>query len=69
MSRKTTVYLPDELKAGIEREARRLGISEAEVIRVALSAALDRRPPRGALFSTAPFADGADELLAGFGER
>jgi Arc/MetJ-type ribon-helix-helix transcriptional regulator len=35
--RKTTVYLPDELKAQLERCAREQGRSEAEVIRAALS--------------------------------
>src|SRR4051794_20927488 len=42
MSVKTTLYLPVELKAEVEREARRRGIAEAEVIRLALAAGLAR---------------------------
>jgi Arc/MetJ-type ribon-helix-helix transcriptional regulator len=30
---KTTVYLPDELKAAVRRTAQQRGVSEAEVIR------------------------------------
>jgi predicted transcriptional regulator len=69
MTRKTTVYLPDELKRSVEVEARRSGRSEAEVIRQALADGLQRPGPRGALFEAEPIADRADELLAGFGER
>jgi Ribbon-helix-helix protein, copG family len=67
---KTTVYLPDELKSAIAREARRRGVAEAEVIRSAIAEALERPRPRGALFaSDEPLAGRVDELLAGFGER
>jgi hypothetical protein len=66
---KTTVYLPDELKARIEREARRRGIAEAEVIRTAIESGLSRPAPRGGLFAADPFADRVDELLPGFGEQ
>jgi len=70
MSRKTTVYLPDELKAAIEREARRRGSSEATVIRDALTAAVTRPlPTTSGLFEGEPFADRADELMDGFGDR
>lgn len=69
MSRKTTVYLPDELKAAVEREARRLGWSEAEVIRRAVAAAVQAPKPNAGIIEGEPFADRADELLAGFGER
>ncbi|MBD0330605.1 MAG: ribbon-helix-helix protein, CopG family [Thermoleophilia bacterium] len=51
--RKTTVYLPDGLKADVERCARELGRSEAEVIRAALAeyTARNGRPrPRLPLF-------------------
>lgn len=69
---KTTLYLPDDLKATIELEARRRSVPEAEVIREALRTALtvDARPrPRGGLFSSGePIAERADELLRGFGE-
>jgi hypothetical protein len=67
---KTTVYLPADLKEAVAREARLRGIAEAEVIREAIATALRRPVPRGGLFaSDAPFADRADELLSGFGER
>ena len=69
MTRKTTVYLPDALKADLEREARSRGTSEAEVIREALSAAVSRPSPRHGFVDAPPIADRADELLAGFGER
>ena len=67
---KTTLYLPDDLKAELAREASRRGESEAELIRQALRRELDsaRPRPRGALFSgTEPIADRVDELLEGFG--
>lgn len=67
---KTTLYLPDELKAQLERESARRGESEAELIRKALRRELgaERARPRGALFGGAePIADRVDELLDGFG--
>lgn len=67
---KTTLYLPDDLKARLEREAGRRGESEAELIRTALRRELDaERPrPRGALFAgSEPIAERVDELLDGFG--
>jgi Arc/MetJ-type ribon-helix-helix transcriptional regulator len=73
--RKTTVYLPDELKGQLERCAREQGRSEADVIRSALSeyTARNGRPRpriplvRGTGVST-NVADRVDELLAeGFG--
>jgi len=69
MSVKTTLYLTDELKAEIEREARRRGIAEAEVIRSALAAGLSRPSPRGGLIDGPPIAEHVDELLEGFGTR
>jgi predicted transcriptional regulator len=68
---KTTVYLPDDLKAALGDEARRSGRSEAEVIREAVAAAVtpSRPKPRAGLFSGEPIADRVDELLSGFGER
>ncbi len=66
---KTTVYLPDSLKAGVTREARRRGVAEAEVIRSAIAAAVNRPKPRGGLFaSDKPMAEHVDALLPGFGE-
>jgi hypothetical protein len=69
MSVKTTLYLPDELKVEIEREARRRGVAEAEVIRVALRTGLSRPAPRAGIVDGPPLADRVDELLGGFGER
>lgn len=69
---KTTVYLPQELKAAVKQTARLRGISEAEVIRESIRTAVgDVRPaPRGGLFSgSQPIARRVDELLDGFGER
>lgn len=68
MNRKTTVYLPDELKADLEREARRRGVSEATVIRAAIEAAVHRPRPRAGIVDVEPMADRVEELLAGFGE-
>ena len=69
MSTKTTIYLPDDLKASVAREARLRGASEAQVIRDAIAAAVARPRPRGGFLDIEPFADRVDELLAGFGER
>jgi metal-responsive CopG/Arc/MetJ family transcriptional regulator len=69
---KTTIYLPDELKAAVKRAAQRRGVSEAEVIRESIRTAVgDSRPgPHGGLYSgSEPIARRADELLDGFGER
>ena len=67
---KTTVYLPDDLKAGVAREARRRGVAEAEVIRQAIAAVVSRPAPRAGIFASDDLrADRVDELLEGFGER
>lgn len=69
---KTTVYLPDELKAAVKRAARQRGVSEAQVIRESIRAAGGgaKPPPRGGLYAgSEPIARRVDELLAGFGER
>lgn len=72
--RRTTVYLPDELKAALERTAAAQGKTEAEVVRSALAAATaEAAHPRPGL----PLFDSGDptladrvdeELAAGFGE-
>lgn len=68
---RTTIYLPEELKARIAEAARSRGVTEAEVIRSAVEQALARPRPRGALFASGnPLdAERVDELLAetGFG--
>jgi hypothetical protein len=69
MSTKTTVYLPDELKAGVEREARRQGLSEAEVIRRAIGAAVRAPRPNPGILDAEPFAERLEDLLDGFGQR
>jgi hypothetical protein len=69
---KTTVYLPAQLKRALGRSARRQGLSEAELIRRALEAAVSAEPVRptpGVFAGTEPVAERVDELLAGFGER
>jgi predicted transcriptional regulator len=42
MEKKTTLYLPDELQRELQDAAHRTGLSQAEIIRVALRAYLDR---------------------------
>lgn len=72
--RKTTIYLPDELKAALERVAAAEGQSEAELIRAALRekiAAVSSSRPTVPLASAGlgdpSLAERVDELLAGFG--
>ena len=72
--KKTTLYLPDDLKAAIERLAAAEGQSEAELIRSALrarvAAASSTRPTvplTSAGLGDPTFAERVDELLAGFG--
>jgi hypothetical protein len=74
--RKTTVYLPDDLKAAIERLAEREQRSEADIIRDALRVAVhDRVPPSphiplsGYGLGNSSIAERTDELLEGFGDR
>jgi predicted transcriptional regulator len=69
MARKTTIYLPDALKAAVEREAKRLGWSEAEVIRQAVAAAVHSPTPNAGIIDGEPLAERVDELLTGFGDR
>ncbi|MGB5659158.1 MAG: CopG family transcriptional regulator [Thermoanaerobaculia bacterium] len=72
---KTTVYLPEALKADLEKMAAEEKRSEAEIIRAALQAAVEeRRPPRPKIpltsegFDDPTAAERVDELLEGFGE-
>jgi predicted transcriptional regulator len=69
MVARTTVYLPEELKSAVEREARQRGTSEAEVIRQAIAAAVTAPRPRAGFLDGEPLAERVDELLGGFGER
>ena len=75
MMKRTTIYLPDDLKKTIESTARREGRSEADVIRDALESSLRRsqaQRPRVPLnrrgLGDATVARRADELLEGFGK-
>lgn len=72
--RKTTVYLPDDLKDALEQTAKASGRSEAELIREGIRLIAESAPappPRLALFdSGAPdLAERLDDYLEGFGER
>lgn len=69
---RTTIYLPEEMKARVSEAARLQGVTEAEVIRSAIEQLLERPRPRGGLFASGnPLdAERVDDLLAetGFGE-
>ena len=71
--KKTTIYLPDDLKAALERAAVEKGQSEAELVRKAvedLVRGFGRPRPRLPLFSSGDptLAERVDEELRGFGE-
>jgi hypothetical protein len=71
---KTTLYLPDELKAAVQRLAAETGRTEAAIIREGIELAILRHtppPPTIPIFvSDDPhLAERVDEHLAGFGER
>ena len=72
--KKTTVYLPEDLKSALGRVAAERGRSEAELIREAVRELIrNSEPPRPRLplFSSGDptLAERVDEELAGFGER
>lgn len=46
---KTTVYLPDDTKQRLTREAQRRGVSEAALIRQAIDELIRERRPRPAV--------------------
>ena len=73
--RKTTVYLPDDVKESLERMATEEDRSEAEIIREAIrTAVLNRMRPRPRVPLTArglgdpKAAERVDSLLEGFGQ-
>lgn len=71
--RKTTIYLPDELKQDLAQASERVGRSEAELIREAvgdLVSRLSEPRPRLPLFSSGDptLSERVNEELAGFGE-
>lgn len=72
--RRTTIYIPEELKDELEHTARTTGRSEADLIRDGLRLVLERTtppPPTLPLFASGQpdLAERVDELLEGFGER
>ncbi len=74
--KKTTIYLPDDLKKKVEAAAKAGRQSEADVIRDAISSAVDAKPiypaPRvplpGMKLGDPTIAERAGDLLEGFGE-
>jgi len=73
--KKTTLYLPDDLKEKIEVVARVERCSEADVIRDAISTAVEaRHPPEpriplpGVRLGNPSVAERAEDFLDGFGE-
>jgi hypothetical protein len=71
--KRTTVYLPEDLKAELEQAARATGRSEAELIREGVRQAVTSSSPSRPhipLFESGDptLAERVDELLAGFGE-
>ena len=71
---KTTVYLPEELKASLARMAAEQKRSEAELIREAIEAAVSSRkrprpriPLTGKGLGDPNLSERVDELLEGFG--
>jgi len=71
---KTTIYLPEHLKAQLARLASSKGVSEAQLIRDALSKMVESEAtsrPRIPLFASddPTLAERVDEALTGFGEH
>ncbi len=73
---KTTVYLPEDLKASLQRLAAEQGRSEAEIIRESIRAVVgDCPPPKPKVplvtqaLGDSTAAERVDELLDGFGAR
>lgn len=73
---KTTIYLPNDLKASLEQMAEEESRSEAAIVRDAIRAAVTRRRrprPRVPLSARGlgdpTVAERVDELLRGFGRR
>jgi hypothetical protein len=72
--KRTTVYLPEDLKAKLVKAARVAGTSEAHLIREGVERIIElygSPRPRIPLFASrdATLAERVDEALEGFGER
>lgn len=73
--KKTTLYLPDDLKTKVEKAAKQQKLSEATVIRDAIAAAVGGvevpkpRPLEGVKLSEQNVSERVDELMEGYGER
>lgn len=72
--KKTTVYLPDDLKQALRRASRATGRSEADLIRQGIGLVTGTHriaEARLPLFESGQpdLAERVDELLTGFGER
>ncbi|CAB4763585.1 unannotated protein [freshwater metagenome] len=65
------MYFPDELKARLEAEATRRGVTEAQIVREAVDKETRRPRPRGGIISGGEL-DARDidstDALKGFGE-
>lgn len=70
---KTTLYIPEDLKAEITRAAERHGVSEAEFMRTSLRSAVAEQPPEPTVgffdLGDPTLSERVDELLRGFGTR
>ncbi len=70
--KRTTIYLPEDLKSSLARAAHEEGRTEADLIREGLETFLRSRhaEPRLPLFTSGKtdLAENVDELLAGFGD-
>ncbi|MGI8608007.1 MAG: ribbon-helix-helix domain-containing protein [Candidatus Dormibacteria bacterium] len=70
--KRTTIYLPEQLKTKLERAAAQDGRTEADLVREGVERLLELREPhpRLPLFASGQpgLAENAEELLAGFGE-
>jgi len=70
--KRTTIYLPEEMKARLEVEAARRNITESELIRRAVDNELHRRPRRGGFITGGPkdgiTGENLHEHMEGFGE-
>jgi len=71
--KRTTIYLPEDLKSTLARAAEEEGRTEADLIREGIERLLrSRRPePHVPLFASgkSDLAENVDKLLAGFGEK